>query len=246
MDKTGHFSGAYTQTMAAYHIHRWCGVKENKALWYAGLAGFGVQSSIEIFDGFSEKWGASWSDIGFNAAGSLFYIVQEKAWHQQRILIKYSFNAEKYNDPIIQQRIDHLYGKNIFERSIKDYNGINVWLTVTPADFIKNAKRYKWLSIALGYGAGGLLGGFENKWNEYDSNGDLIIRDYTHIGRYRKFIIAPDINLERFPAKKKGWRMVLYALNYIKIPSPALEINTKGEVIFYPIYTFGFDFPIRL
>jgi hypothetical protein len=247
MDKTGHFGGAFTITQTAYNMHKWCGVKDKKAIVYAGLLGFGLQSSLEIFDGFSTKWGASMSDIGFNAAGSLFFVGQQLLWNQQRILIKYSFNnGLETNDPILQARQKSLYGTSLIERSIKDYNGINLWLTVTPADFHPHPKKFQWLSIAVGYGAGGMYGGFENKWKVTINGVDSII-DYTqNTERYRRFMIAPDINFERIKTKKKGWKAVLYVLNYMKTPSPALEINTKGEVIFYPIYTFGFDFPIRL
>lgn len=72
VDKLGHFHTTYFESVWATKMLRWSGVPNKKASIYGSLLGFGFQSSIEIFDGFSEKWGASWSDIGFNALGSGF------------------------------------------------------------------------------------------------------------------------------------------------------------------------------
>jgi hypothetical protein len=245
IDKTGHFFGGYFETKLAHRIHKWAGVEDKKAIWWAGFAGFMLQSSIEVFDGFSEKWGASISDIGFNAAGSMLYVSQELAWKQQRIKVKYSFHGSNSADPILNQRAESLYGNSLAEKLLKDYNGINMWFSVTTADFFKNQRKAKWLAIAVGYGAGGMYGGFENKWTT-KINGIDSTFDYSNVPRYRRILLAPDVDLERIPAKKPGWRTFLSVLNLIKFPSPAIEFNTKGEIIFYPIYSFGIQYPLYL
>ena len=246
IDKTGHLFGAYFQTKTAFHIHKWAGVSDKKAIWYAGFAGFTLHSMIEVFDGFSQKWGASASDLAFNAAGSMFYVSQELAWHQQRIKMKYSFHGSDYADPELQTRNRELYGKTLAEKILKDYNGINLWFSFCPADFNPKQKHVKWLGIALGYGAGGMFGGFDNKWISINAANDTTFHNRNDVVRYRRFLIAPDIDLEKIPVKKPGWKLVLGILNYFKFPSPALEFNTKGEIILHPIYTFGLDLPLYI
>lgn len=245
IDKTGHFFGGYFETKLAHRIHKWAGIEDKKAIWWGGFAGFMLQSSIEVFDGFSEKWGASISDIGFNAGGALLYVGQELAWKQQRIKVKYSFHGSSSTDSILNQRSESLYGRGIAEKLLKDYNGINMWFSFTTADFFKNQKKAKWFAVAIGYGAGGMYGGFENKWTT-KVNGIDSTFDYSNVQRYRRILLAPDIDLERIPVKKPGWRTVLAMLNLLKFPSPAIEFNTKGEIVFYPIYSFGIQYPLYL
>ena len=59
-----------------------------------------------------------------------------------------------------------------------------------------------WLNVAIGYGASGMYGGFDNTWT--DENGDFIERQ--DVERYRRFFISPDIDFERIPVRKKAGR----------------------------------------
>jgi len=54
--------------------------------------------------------------------------------------------------------------------------------------------------------------------------------------RYGQFIIAPDIDLTKLKVKSHFLKTLLRGLNIFKIPTPALEINTKGEFVFHIIY----------
>ncbi len=244
IDKTGHVFGAYFETKFMHRIHNWAGISDKKAIIWAGIGAFAIQSTIEVFDGFSAKWGASISDIGANAIGTMLYVGQELAFHKQIVKMKYSFHgSEAINDPNIIQRADNLYGTSAPARLIKDYNGVNAWLSVATSDIFKKQKKAKWFAIAIGYGAGGMYGGFENKWNVKINGVDSVL-DYSSIQRYRRVLIAPDIDLEQIYVKRPGWRMLLSMLNLLKFPSPAFEINTKGEIIFYPIYSFGLQYPL--
>lgn len=242
IDKCGHITGSYVEAQYAYHIYRWAGMNRMQAAGYGALSGFLAQSSIEILDGFSSKWGASWSDIGANAFGSLLAMSQNMAWGEQRIQLKMSLHLVDYPRGDLRNRANELFGTSVFEKILKDYNNINFWLSVNPARFNPNQKRAKWLSVAVGYGAGNLYGGFENKWTDKQGN----VYDYSSVKRYRKFFISLDYDLTQIKARTRFGRMVLGALNWIKLPAPAIEFNTLGQVVFHPCFFLNMEMPIYL
>jgi len=233
IDKAGHLLNSYYLSNWSQGLFRWTGIKRKQAAW----AGFGssmlFMSSIEIFDGFSSKWGASWTDLGTNLLGSGISLAQELAWQQQRFKIKLSVTPHQY--PIdLQNRIHELYGDSFVEMILKDYNATNVWLSVNPSMFLHDENHYpKWLSWAIGYGAEGLLGGRENKW--IDPYTGLIV-DRSDIPRYRQFFLAPDIDLSRIPVKKIWLHNLLNVLNIIKIPAPTLELNRQEGLRWHWLY----------
>ena len=69
VDKMGHMFTAYMYSKWISDLTHWTGVPRKSADW----AGFGAsmlfQTTIEIMDGFSDRWGFSWSDMAFNTAG---------------------------------------------------------------------------------------------------------------------------------------------------------------------------------
>ena len=91
-----------------------------------------------------------------------------------------------------------------------------------------------WLNIALGYSGENMFGGFQNKW-DYDESGDSFVLG-AESKRYAQFIIAPDIDFSRIKVNSYFWKTFLKGINIFKIPTPALEINTKGEVIFHLLF----------
>jgi hypothetical protein len=171
VDKLGHLHTAYFESVWATQMLKWAGVDHKKASIYGALVGFTIQSSIEIFDGFSEKWGASWSDIGFNALGSGMALTQNLLWKEQRIRTKYSFHQVSYPDAQLEQRAIDLYGEGKIERLIKDYNSLAIWVSITPSRFMKNPRpQAKWLALSLGYAGGDMYGGFDNSWEDEEIN----------------------------------------------------------------------------
>lgn len=242
IDKCGHAIASYVESDYAYHVYRWVGMNKYEAAGYGALTGFLSISSIEIFDGFSSKWGASLSDLGANAFGSLLAMSQNMAWGEQRITLKMSMHLEPYPQGDLRTRANNLYGASFFEKFLKDYNNMNFWLSINPARFNPNQKHAKWLSIAVGYGSGNMYGGYENKWT--DKNGKEF--DYTSVKRYRKFFISLDYDLTQIKAKTRFGRIVLGALNWIKLPAPAIEFNTLGQVVFHPCYFLNMEMPIYL
>ena len=170
-------------------------------------------------------------DIGANFVGASLMVSQELLWNEQRISLKVMPSYVNYSDPELQQRSNQLFGSNYLQRFIKDYNAINVWVSVNPASFNPKQHRLKWLNVAVGYGAGGMFGGYDNQWT--DASGNFHNRD--DIQRYRKLLVSLDIDLSRVPTRSRYMRLLLDALNIIKVPAPTLEWNSKGEILFHPL-----------
>ncbi|WP_114782442.1 DUF2279 domain-containing protein [Botryobacter ruber] len=211
MDKAGHFWGSFHESRAGIDVLRWAGVPDKKAIVFGGLLGVVLQTPIEVFDGYQADYGASVGDLVANTAGSAAVMAQELAWHEVRIMPKYSFSTSPY-----AAKRPNVLGHSLAEQALKDYNGQTYWLSVNIGSFLKPESRYpKWLSLAVGYGAEEMV------FNHLPSN--LAAGFDTH----RQFYLSPDLNLLHFKGKNKVLNTALYILSIVKVPAPALEYNRK-------------------
>jgi hypothetical protein len=231
MDKAGHVWTAYQISRLSGDIWTWTGISTKKAVWLGGISGVAYQSIIEILDGFSEKWGFSVWDMASNVVGAGTYVSQQLIWKQQKISIKFSYHGYDYPADL-EPRASELFGSGGLERVLKDYNGQTYWLNVNLRSFFPESGIPRWLNVSLGYNARLMLGGRENIWT--DENGQTV--DRSDIERYRRFFLSADVDLTKIRTKSKFLRSVFSAVNVIKIPAPALEVNTLGKVKFHGIY----------
>jgi uncharacterized protein YfiM (DUF2279 family) len=227
MDKIGHAVTSYYVGMAGYEVLKWSGVSEKKATWYGGTLGLFLLTSVEILDGYSTDWGFSTGDMVANVSGTGLFIAQQLAWKEQRVLLKYSFHTTDY--AAIRPNV---LGSNLSEQVLKDYNGQTYWLSANIASFLKNdAKFPKWLNLAIGYGADGMLGGHDNVFVT-----DGVYYDYSTTDRTRQFYLSLDIDLTRIKTKSKFANTVLGAFGFVKFPFPAIEFNQNGQTKFKGFY----------
>ncbi|MGZ3880969.1 MAG: DUF2279 domain-containing protein [Flavisolibacter sp.] len=225
MDKIGHAWSAYTTGRLTYGLWRWTGMNQQHALLLGPGTSLLYMLSIEYLDGLSAEWGWSWGDAGADLTGTLLFSVQELGWKEQKIQLKFSSHRASY-DPTLNARANDLFGKSLYERTLKDYNAQTYWLSFNINSFLKKNGFPNWLNLAVGYGAEGMLGGYENVAR--DKNGDITF-DRRDITRYRQFYIAPDIDLTKIKTNNKLLRTVFFTLNSLKFPAPALEFS-KGKV----------------
>jgi hypothetical protein len=209
MDKAGHVFSAYTLSSWAHGAFRRCAPGERWPLWVGGSAGLLFLSTVEMLDGTSAAWGFSWWDMAANATGTGFYIGQELLWREQRIRLKLSAMPTSF----AAQRPD-LLGEGLAERFLKDYNGQTIWMSANLRAFHPGWRIPRWLNLAVGYGAEGMI-----------TAGPL-----PGDGRYRQFYLSPDVDLTRLPVRKPWLRSLLAVLNSIKLPAPALEVTGSGRV----------------
>lgn len=232
MDKIGHAWGAYTAARGSTGLWNWTGLPHHNTVWLGGLSSFAYLTTIEFFDAYSAKWGWSWSDISANIVGSGLFMGQEFLWNQQRIQFKFSFHTINYGEPKLGQRADDLFGKSWYERMLKDYNAQTYWLSGNVRSFFPDCNWPVWLNVAVGYGADGMFGGFENKWE--DEAGNEITRN--DIPRKRQFYLAPDFDFTKIKTNSKFLKTTFTFLNAFKFPAPALMIDNKGKLKAYALY----------
>lgn len=222
MDKYGHILTTYQTGRLMMGAMTWAGYSRRSQLIVGGMSGLAYMTAIEVMDGYSAGWGFSWGDMGANALGSGLAIGQEALWKQQRIQLKFSF----YQSPYAQYRPE-LLGKSLPTQVLKDYNGQTYWLSVNPSSFFKIDNRFpKWINVAVGYGADGMLGARYNAVVVMDENGNTRSFD-----RYRQYYFSLDIDFTRIPVKSKFWKAVFSGINIIKVPFPNLELS-RGKLTF--------------
>ncbi|MCX6225511.1 MAG: DUF2279 domain-containing protein [Bacteroidia bacterium] len=224
IEKFGHAFCSYMESYIGYQWLRHAGVKKNPALVYGGTLGIILQAPIEIFDGLYEGWGFSWGDIIANTAGSAFLIGQELLFNEQLIKYKLSYWKSPYLD-----KANGYLGKNAFDGFFYDYNGHNYWLSMPVNRIIPVGKIPDWLSISAGYSANGMFGEFKN------------IRYYRgtwipETERYRQFLLSLDIDWTKIKTNSRFLKKVLNAMVFIKLPFPAIELNTLGKMKGYWMY----------
>ena len=221
MDKMGHVLTSYHVGRLGADVLNWAGTIRKDQLIYGATLGLTFLTFVEVFDGFSEEWGFSWGDMASNLAGTGLFVGQELLWEEQRITFKYSFHQTKYA-PMRPERL----GASFLEQTIKDYNGQTYWLSANIQSFTKGGKFPKWLNLAFGYGADGMLTG-----NEPASE-----LEFPDQNRIRQYYLSLDIDLERIKTKSRVLKSVFSIINFIKIPAPTLEITNNGKVKFHYLY----------
>jgi hypothetical protein len=222
VDKAGHIFGAYFETVWAYELLRWTGMDNKRAAITAAFIGMGFESSIEVWDGFSTKWGASWSDLAANFIGASLALTQYLLWEEQRIMCKFSYNGNeyKYTDPELKERADDLFGRTFFEKVVKDYNNITLWVSVNPSKFIPAIKP-DWMCLSIGYKGENLFGGYENKWTDKEGKQ----HDRSDLPRLRVLKLSLDADLPRLRKNDPEGKAAFKALNIFKMPFPSYKIK---------------------
>jgi hypothetical protein len=220
MDKVGHFSTSFHESVFFVETLKWTGVSKKKSILFGSFAGLLYQTPIEIFDGFSAAYGASWGDEAANASGSLLVLGQYLLWDQIRFQPKFSFHRSG-----LASHRPNVLGSNTGQQIFKDYNGQTYWMSFNISTFLKNKEsRFpRWLNLAVGYGGQNMI--YARKQENYAAG----------FHPYRQYYLSFDVDVRHVKTRKKWVKYVLYPLNFIHIPCPAVEFSKKG-INFHPVY----------
>lgn len=214
MDKSGHMLSSYNLSIAGIHLMKQTGMDKKRAAWIGGSYGVVFLTTKEILDGFREGYGFSLPDMAGNIAGSAFAVSQELLLGQQVVRIKYS-----YNDRGLAKESSDDMGRDLAGRMIFNYNCQTHWLSLNINSLGGSMKVFPgWLNIAFGHSVFGMTGGCSSS-TVTKSTG------LTNSAGYRQVFIAPDIDLSAIETGSGFFNGVLRTLNFIKIPSPAIEYN---------------------
>jgi hypothetical protein len=175
-------------------------------------------------DGIHEGYGFSWGDMAANTLGSAIVFTQEVFFGEQVIKYKFSYSESDYS-----AKANGYLGTTRLNRLLKDYNGHTYWLSFPVNKVLTGSIIPSWLNIALGYGADGMYGEFENITHY---NGV----DIPETRRYRQYLLSLDIDWTRIQTDSGIIKIFLRALTFIKLPFPAVEYNSKGNLIGYWLY----------
>jgi hypothetical protein len=222
MDKLGHLYSSYHIGRFGAETLNWSGTSKKDQLIYGASLGFVFLTAVEVMDGFSEEWGASMGDVIANASGTALYVSQELIWNEQRIIPKFSYHKTQYSN----YRPDVL-GSTFPEQILKDYNGQTYWFSVNLYSFSKGSKIPKWLNLAFGYGAEGMISG-------NNENSPLFLTPKPE--RFRQFYLSLDLDLTKIETKSHFLKTIFSVFNTVKIPAPTIEFRSFNEIKMYLIY----------
>lgn len=213
IDKIGHFYSSFYFSYGTSKMLQWCNVKKTKADLYGSLTGFLIMLPIEIMDGYSASYGASSGDLIANAGGAFFFLGQTLLWKEPRIYPKFSFHSTEY-----ARERPNVLGNTLSSELLKDYNGQTYWLSFDMDKFIRFPK---WLNLAVGYGADGMV---------YANDSANTSMGYD---AYRQYYFALDPDLTAIKTNSKALKTLFFFISMIKIPAPTLEFSERGTAFHF-------------
>ena len=220
VDKAGHAFGGYIGAYAMSEGLMASGFSWNSSVLWGSVFGLAYQSYVETEDGFAKDWGFSPSDWYFDAIGPIFFLAQQNVPVLQNITPKWQYIPSQWTGK------PELNGRP--KTFIDDYNSSTFWWSVNVYNLLpKNLKHYwiPWLNLAVGYGADAI---------------DVHVNPNGPPDQLssRRFVVGLDYNLVKLlPDGGNFWNWFKQSLNYIKLPSPALEFTGRGTR-FYLLYPF--------
>ena len=222
MDKAGHVFSAYHLGSFGANALKWSGCDKKRQLLCGATLGLAFLTTVEVFDGYSAQWGASLGDVAANVSGTALFVSQELLWKEQRIVPKFSFHTTPY-----ASARPNVLGSSVSEQILKDYNGQTYWLSANIHSFFKQSKLPKWLNVAVGYGAEGMITGNEGLVNT------VFLPESE---RYRQIYLSFDVDLTKIKTKSNFIKTLFLVFNTIKIPAPAIEIKGSGGIRWHYLY----------
>lgn len=107
----------------------------------------------------------------------------------------------------------------------------NNFLSISSANlwsFSKESKIPKWLNIAIGYGAEGMVTAKKENFIN-----PIFLPEQNRI---RQFYLSLDVDLTKIKTRSKLLKTVFSTINFIKIPAPTFEITSQGHSKFHLLY----------
>ncbi len=208
VDKLGHFYAGFYFSYGTSQALKWANVSQRKAELIGAVTGFLVLVPVEIFDGYSDAYGASSGDLISNAAGSVFFLGQSLLWNETRIYPKFSFHRTDY-----ASLRPNTLGDTFASEALKDYNGQTYWLSFDMDKFMRFPK---WLNLSIGYGAHGMVYARDSQ------------NEAAGFSPYRQYYFALDFDLTGIKTRSNVLKTFFSLVSLIKLPAPTLEFSKKG------------------
>lgn len=225
-DKAGHFYGTFLSSYILQSSLIECGFNYNWSTVLGAFLGLGYTTYVEILDGFSREWGFCPSDFYADIAGALFFLGFSYSPFLQNFTPKFMYFPPRWFNS--NSRVP----STMF---IDDYSAHTFWISINLFNFLPDSFKKKfpsWLELSIGYAVRNLCDPFHYKCNPNSSEPVS-----TYAWGNRKFIIALDYDLVKLlPDGSPFWNWFKQSLNFIKLPSPAIEFGVPTR--FYLLYPF--------
>jgi len=228
-DKFGHFWSGNFISYIYRDLFQEIGISSETSIWLGGFMGLSYLTYIEIMDGYGKDWGFEPSDFYFNLLGSIYFVSQHYLPILQNITPKAMyFKPESHNE----------LSRNPSNNFIDNYSGQTFFLSINVYNLLPmELKKYwiNWLEISVGYSARNLSylppTSKDGNVNSYEV--------FPGVWGSPRFIIALDYNLVKMlPDGPPFWNWFKQTINYIKFPSPALEVGPGIKPRFKLLYPF--------
>ncbi len=228
-DKAGHIFGGYIMSYAYTEFLSSAGVSWELSNIIGATIGLSYQTYVEILDGYGSNFGFSPSDFYANLFGSSFFLAQHYVPFLQNFTPKFMYvPADAHGE---MKRRPHF-------AFIDDYSSHTMWMSVNVHNILgKEYNQYwpKWLQLSFGYAVRNLC---DPNDPNFDCSDSYAVNGIVHGDR--KFIIALDYNLaELIPEVGAPFDWFIQSLNYVKLPSPAIEFGEQTKfMLVYPFVEF--------
>jgi predicted lipoprotein DUF2279 len=228
-DKAGHIFAGYFVSYMYSELFSSTGISWELSNILGAVAGITYQGYVEVLDGYGANFGFSPSDMYANLFGSGFFLAQHYVPFLQNFTPKFNYiPADAYGQ---KKRRPHF-------AFIDDYSSHTMWMSVNVHNLLgDDYNQYwpKWLQLSFGYAVRNLCDPLDPN---FDCSDSYAVNGVVHGDR--KFIIALDYNLaEIIPEVGAPFDWFIQSLNYVKLPSPAIEIGEQTKfMLVYPFVEF--------
>ena len=209
-DKFGHLHGGYHLARFGDALLRSACISRGRATAWSAVYAAAFQLQIELWDGRYEKYGFSYPDLVANTAGTAIAVVH--AVYPATRVIKPTIS---YFPSPAMRNADNIPGEL---RPSLDYTGQTYWLSADVDALLSPSARRYWPGI-LRVSAGHSI----TDWIDPKTGANLRAQ--------RKILLSLDIDAEKLPGENRIWKTVKRQLGYIRLPSPALQLTPRFELI---------------
>lgn len=229
VDKLGHFYGSYFSGYMYNEFFLMSGFsRESATLLGCGL-GLAYSTYVEIMDGFGKDWGFSPTDFYSDVSGSVFFLLQHYIPYMQNFTPKFMYFPPEWHGELSRKPSSFF---------IDDYSSQTFFLSMNVHNMLpESMKRYwpAWLQLSVGYAARNMVD-YLNPGITYDPSRSPV--KFATVAGSPRYILALDYDLVKLlPDGPNWWNWFKQSMNYIKLPSPAVEFGeTTRLFLLYPFH----------